>query len=603
VQTDHVVQLEAPPTAIVATATAVPTCAPAGGFGLQKLQLEGSPNTEDYVYTAGNVICPQFGVDTPASAPFKYYTLVVTDTAGTPATVVACTITSNAASLNNTYTVQPSPLSNATPYTFTLTQYTNSTCTTIDGNKTQSKTFDVAGATIYADAGLTQQQSTFGAGATAYVVVSGTYPAQTNWSVTWYQPGSSTSTCANTSGGNMPASSSGGRLPSANATSLQYPPSSSASDNWNKTSSYSPSCPAFGSSNVGTWTLELQRDNQHFVTLPVFTITGTVQASPSTDLAGNGQILAPGTGFFYTFHSEKSAVISAAWNPAPTPTTPVMVCLYTDQPAQTPPSYIQDFAFSDTKLPPMQITDEITGGSSAVPLEGTTAYAPTDSGYELDDHYLDGSSTASCSSGTGGLTYTSSGNEEPGYYTAYFYNGSSGPVSTDTRHAPGATVTYQAATQDDSFAPHEQYFDSKLETHNLPHASNTNPGTNVNAWCIQITTAASAPITVTWNLQTNSASAVQLYLYSSSPPFSTSSCEDPTIAGSGSVFHITLPFSPGSPVASNTNTIAVTLLTLSAPSQPAGTYYVLFYNPDTTGGNDATTQSAANDGAVITYEH
>jgi hypothetical protein len=56
----------------------LPSSAATGTFSLDRLRLGGAAGPEDYLYTGGNVIYPDGGVD-----PGTYYKFVVKDSAGT----------------------------------------------------------------------------------------------------------------------------------------------------------------------------------------------------------------------------------------------------------------------------------------------------------------------------------------------------------------------------------------------------------------------------------------------------------------------------------------------------------------------------------------
>src|SRR5205823_2244309 len=99
---------------------------------------------------------------------------------------------------------------NAHQWSYIVEQYTDSGCTTLQNTK--SLNFLFAKATVYADAGLSVPQTTFGAGATAYVRLEGLQVNKTDYSATWILPSSSTA-CANTLGGDRPDSNANGQLP------------------------------------------------------------------------------------------------------------------------------------------------------------------------------------------------------------------------------------------------------------------------------------------------------------------------------------------------------------------------------------------------------
>src|SRR6266480_1379712 len=265
--------------ALIAALQASAAPAASGVFSLDRLRLGGSSGAEDYVFTAGNVIFPDGGADTGS-----YYKFVVTDGAATVRNPsFPCTPASSFSSADNTYAVQASdPTSTGTGWKYTLKQYATSTCSG-GATKTASKTFYVARATVYADGALTTPKTGFGAGATAYVTVTGVTPSLTGWSTTWLLPSGATA-CANTAGTDRPDSSSSSNLPPKWTNSyLQYRPNTTATGSaWNREANYDVRpCPSFGPSNEGTWKLRLDGDATNFVVLPVFTVDTTPPPPPT----------------------------------------------------------------------------------------------------------------------------------------------------------------------------------------------------------------------------------------------------------------------------------------------------------------------------------
>src|SRR6266536_1090689 len=260
------------------------------GFGLAKLHVDNgnkkfdnnTTDPEDYVFTVGNTIVPEGGVDNN-----KYYDIVVTDSTGAARSLFARRQTSQFSTADNSYTIQPNdPASTATAYKFTLREFDDATTTTV--KKSSTKTFYVAKPTLYNSSALTTQQSSFGAGATAFVKVAGLQPSEGNWSTTWLLP-SGTVAAANTGGGDRPDSNKSGVLAvgtakTSVATYLQYAPrpTNDGTDQWNWQSNYetkgTPNFQGFSSSNQGTWTLQLTKDNTHFVKLTAFTVDTTAPA-------------------------------------------------------------------------------------------------------------------------------------------------------------------------------------------------------------------------------------------------------------------------------------------------------------------------------------
>src|SRR5262249_22201218 len=185
------------------------------GFALSKLRLGSLSGKEDYVYTAGDKIVAQGNLDNG-----KWYDIVVTDPSGVRRNSFARRPASDFATADNSYPLQPTaPASPATPWKFPLREFADATTATV--LKSASKQFYVANATAYADAGLAALQSSFGAGAAAYVTVAGLQPGKSDWSTTWLLPNGTTA-AANTGGGDRPDSNSGGLLPSTSPSYLIY---------------------------------------------------------------------------------------------------------------------------------------------------------------------------------------------------------------------------------------------------------------------------------------------------------------------------------------------------------------------------------------------
>src|SRR5262249_11687543 len=132
------------------------TAAFTDGFALSKLRLGSLTGSENYVYTAGDKIVVQGSLDHG-----KWYDLVVTNPSGAQRNVFARKPASDFATADNSYTLLSTDLaSTATPWKFTLREFSDQNSTTV--LKSASKQFYVASPTIYADAGLTVLQSSFG---------------------------------------------------------------------------------------------------------------------------------------------------------------------------------------------------------------------------------------------------------------------------------------------------------------------------------------------------------------------------------------------------------------------------------------------------------
>src|SRR5947209_2645154 len=130
------------------------------GFGIAKLHLDNgnkkfdnnTTDPEDYVFTTGNTIVPEGGVDGG-----KFYDIVVTDSTGAARILFARRQTSQFSTADNSYTIQPNdPASTSKAYKFTLREFANASTTTV--LKSATKTFYVAKPTIYNSSALTTQQ-------------------------------------------------------------------------------------------------------------------------------------------------------------------------------------------------------------------------------------------------------------------------------------------------------------------------------------------------------------------------------------------------------------------------------------------------------------
>src|SRR5438270_11212720 len=125
-------------TGLVLAAAVVGSSAPSSAatrvFSLDRLRVGGSARAEDYVFTAGDVVYPEGGVDRG-----PYYKLVVTDAASTVRNPsFPCVSSAAFSSTDNTYTIQANdPISTGTSWKLTLQQFRNSTCT--GSAKTASK--------------------------------------------------------------------------------------------------------------------------------------------------------------------------------------------------------------------------------------------------------------------------------------------------------------------------------------------------------------------------------------------------------------------------------------------------------------------------------
>jgi large repetitive protein len=255
-------------------------------FSLKQLHLGTSAGPEDYLFTRGNSVTGTGRVDAST-----YYRFVVTDPSATTRSTSLCRPASLGGSVSGSYALGAAdPLSGSNAWKFTLQEFTNSLCSG-SPSKSAALYFDVARASTFADSGLTQPKSTFGSAATGYLTVAGigrvkssiSNSAQTDVSVTWLAPSGAT-VCANTAGTDRPDSTASGALPSTGGSFLQYRPNTTNTGAaWNIEANYNGACVPFSPSNEGAWSVRLQIDATHFVTLPAFSVDAT---PPDTSLSG-----------------------------------------------------------------------------------------------------------------------------------------------------------------------------------------------------------------------------------------------------------------------------------------------------------------------------
>src|SRR5947208_1501855 len=255
-------------------------------FSLKKLHLGTSAGPEDYLFTRGNTVTGTGRVDAST-----YYRFVVTDPSPAARSHSLCRPESVDGSVSGWYAIGAAdPLSGSSAWKFTLQEFTNSLCSG-SPSKSAALYFDVARGSTFADSGLTQPKSTFGSAATAYLTVAGigrvrssiSNTAQTDWGVTWLAP-SGAMVCANTAGTDRPDSTAAGALPSTAGGFLQYRPNTTNTGAaWNIEANYNGACVPFSPSNEGAWSVRLQIDATHFVTVPAFSVDAT---SPDTTLSG-----------------------------------------------------------------------------------------------------------------------------------------------------------------------------------------------------------------------------------------------------------------------------------------------------------------------------
>src|SRR6266550_2626957 len=307
----------APPPTPAPTATPTPGPTPVytiGAANLIRLHLGIAAGPENYIYTEGDTIVPEGTV-----AAGTRYQIAVTDPVGGSHGSFTCTLTATGAidGTNNSYTVLASdPLSNATDWTFTLRQYaaSNTTCSgTPTANNVDSKTFQVAKATAYADGTLATETTQYAPGAAAFVVVNGVFQNKNNYDVTWIPP-LSPATCTNTAGNDRPDSEATGRLPDVAGSFLRYPPTTGAA--WNTKTNYDAAgatCDSTTSVDQGQWKLKVQFDTTHFVTLKAFQVVVQPTISINDVSHAEGDTGTTAFTFAVTLSSASSQTITVAY--------------------------------------------------------------------------------------------------------------------------------------------------------------------------------------------------------------------------------------------------------------------------------------------------
>jgi hypothetical protein len=253
-----------------------------GVFSLDRLRLGGPAGAENYLFTTGNVIYPEGGVDAGA-----FYKVVVTDGSGAVRNgAFPCTAAGLFETTDNSYTVKTTdPVSTSVSWRLTLQQFGTSACAGTPA-KSAFKAFNVAKLTNWADDTLTTQGSVVGAGGSAFVTVAGMAPSVKDWNTTWLTPSGATA-CANTSGGDRADADGSGRFPSTVGGYVQYQPlQGTKAAQWNRDNSYEiRPCPAFGPANGGLWQLRLEAGPTVRVDLPAFTVDATPPPAPSIGTA------------------------------------------------------------------------------------------------------------------------------------------------------------------------------------------------------------------------------------------------------------------------------------------------------------------------------
>jgi hypothetical protein len=378
-------------------------------FSVKALHVGSAAGAVDYLYTAGNKVVEQGSADRGSWYRFDVY-----DAAGAAHFHGACSLQSTNGSVSAAYPLQSTdPLSNAGGWRFEFREFSSrSNCTSgVSATHDGSLYFDVAGAKSYSSSALTSAQSSFGAGATAYVQVGGAGKVSNgksnpgangtaSWSTIWLSP-SGTPACANTisNAGDLPSSTANGQLPSGGS-GLQYAPGSGALlDPWNKLSNYDvQSCPAFGSANQGQWRLTLSADTTHFVTLPVFTVNTT---PPETTITSGESNTSASTSPAFTFTSSEAGssfqcqIDGAAWSSCASPQaysgltngTHAFSVRAIDPAGNVDPTPATETWRIDSTAPPVTLTKPAAGSylnTAAPTFAGTGDSASGDSAVTVD---------------------------------------------------------------------------------------------------------------------------------------------------------------------------------------------------------------------------
>ena len=285
---------------------------------LPTLRLGTAAGPETYLFGAGQTIAASGTVDAA-----KYWKYVITDPSGAVYAQTACT---GPASVNSTpaplaWTVPAgAPVSTAAPWKAELQQHASVTCTdpSLSGSNTASLFFNVVRATAYASTDPTTPRTAFRTGETAQVRVEGvgtggaantTATSTNDFDVRWIKPGetSATATCKNTGQNDRPDSTSGVL---AFGSFLQYAPAGAPAAAWNLLANHDAgaTCPAFGATNQGNWTLRLDKTvsgRPNFVEIPVFRVDDTAPGT-TIDLGPSGTISTASATF--EFSSNESPV-------------------------------------------------------------------------------------------------------------------------------------------------------------------------------------------------------------------------------------------------------------------------------------------------------
>ena len=262
----------------------------AAALSFSALRL-GTSGPDNNVFTYGQFVVPVAQVDSNV-----WYKVIVRSPSGTilnPS--FTCTSGSAFSTNNNGYVIQPAdPVSTSGPYTFTIEQFADNSCSVVVTSAVRQ--FYVVKTAASVDGFFSGETTNrFAVGQTAFVRVEGLPAGTPNWSVTWLTPNGSIS-CANTLGVDRPSVDVDGALPSSSSF-LAYPPNSdSLADAWNKSANYdaSSTCQALALTNQGTWNLRLQLNAASFVVLPVFLLSNDC-AAPTLFLNPENQTVCAGS--------------------------------------------------------------------------------------------------------------------------------------------------------------------------------------------------------------------------------------------------------------------------------------------------------------------
>jgi hypothetical protein len=369
---------------------------------LVKLHVGTTAGAENYLFTTGDAVAPESTVD-----PSRRVNYVVKDASGNTVATSSC---SNGTPPSFTYTIQAGdPISTTTAsWTFTLQAFGTTGSCSGSPSTTTTKSFDVARATTYDSSALATTAANFNASGTAYVVVNGATKSLSDWSTTWVS--GTTTQCANTAGTDRPDTLSAGQLPGGSF--LQYQPGG-GSIVWNKNSNYDAACPAFSGTNEGAWSLKIQADATHFVTLAVFALDVTNPAVSITSGPAAGSFsntASPTFGFSATDTNLSTAqckLDAGALGACTTSTTYALSGL--SQGSHTITIQATDLAGNTTSATRTWTVDSVNpvvsisspaNNSFQTSTNVTVTFAVTDTNLTGTDCQLDGGAFAACTTAT-----------------------------------------------------------------------------------------------------------------------------------------------------------------------------------------------------------